>query len=704
MAVQTDPAGNQIIHWEHKTESCEYQVVTSRAPGGTLAESQVPCGYSFAVSPVGEVFAYAATGGEVDVFAAPAGQQLPTTPTVVKTFGPSQSENEVRIAFSPNGVPTIFLGNQDPSNFYVVEDLEAATRLPDGDWDLQAIDPSFLINRRPYFAIAADGSAVALWRHEDRSDPTTVYGLDYSRREAGATTWSAPAALVPSSSNDVNPEALQVNPTGGFTAIYSTDFAALDAVDMDASGTWSAVQPLTLVSGYVPLFGSLAFDSQGDAVAAWGEHYTSGGTIGYAFRAFSRPADSMTWNDGGTDLTTERTQDPRVSFDASDAAIVHANVNGERHIWVRPPGSSVFTETSGPPDSGAAAAPSLSTDSAGHETATWADASGAVYESVYDPVAPTIDHFTAPTAPVAGQPASFDISGSDLYGPVTYSVDFGDGLTANGRVLSHSRALLARTNSGTLQHTYAQPGTYNSVMTVTDGAANSTSTNRAVTVGAATPTVASPGVQSTPSAGPGASPAQAPAPLPPIAGLPDPVVGATANAFPIQAPVLIKQPGQSKFVPLIKPEQVKVGSIIDATKGIVRLTIMNARGKLDTADFYGGVFKLLQGKIGSKFATLLLTGGAFAGCPRAPKAVLSRKRLSPARSVRHLWGSGTGAFRTVGRFSSASVRGTKWLTDDRCNGTLTRVTQGKIAVSDFVKRKTIVIRAGHKYFARPKKR
>jgi hypothetical protein len=49
------------------------------------------------------------------------------------------------------------------------------------------------------------------------------------------------------------------------------------------------------------------------------------------------------------------------------------------------------------------------------------------------------------------------------------------------------------------------------------------------------------------------------------------------------------------------------------------------------------------------------------------------------------------------------VRGTRWLTEDRCDGTLTRVKRGKVAVRDIAKRKTVVVRAGRKYIARPKK-
>jgi hypothetical protein len=41
---------------------------------------------------------------------------------------------------------------------------------------------------------------------------------------------------------------------------------------------------------------------------------------------------------------------------------------------------------------------------------------------------------------------------------------------------------------------------------------------------------------------------------------------------------------------------------------------------------------------------------------------------------------------------------------DSCSGTLTRVATGVVSVRDNVKRKTIVLRAGKSYLARPKRR
>jgi hypothetical protein len=71
--------------------------------------------------------------------------------------------------------------------------------------------------------------------------------------------------------------------------------------------------------------------------------------------------------------------------------------------------------------------------------------------------------------------------------------------------------------------------------------------------------------------------------------------------------------------------------------------------------------------------------------------------------VRKLWGDGKGRFRMRGLYAVVTVRGTRWLLQDSCDGTLTRVSQGVVSVRDTVKRKTVLVRAGRKYLAVPNK-
>ena len=60
--------------------------------------------------------------------------------------------------------------------------------------------------------------------------------------------------------------------------------------------------------------------------------------------------------------------------------------------------------------------------------------------------------------------------------------------------------------------------------------------------------------------------------------------------------------------------------------------------------------------------------------------------------MRHLWGDGKGDFQTRGRGAAATVRGTIWLTEDRCDGTLVRVRRGSRArCATCALRKTILV-------------
>ena len=63
-----------------------------------------------------------------------------------------------------------------------------------------------------------------------------------------------------------------------------------------------------------------------------------------------------------------------------------------------------------------------------------------------------------------------------------------------------------------------------------------------------------------------------------------------------------------------------------------------------------------------------------------------------------------GSFRTTGRYSAATVRGTVWSTSDRCDGTLTVVKRGTVDVFDKITRKTVTVHAGHSYLAHRSRR
>ena len=67
-------------------------------------------------------------------------------------------------------------------------------------------------------------------------------------------------------------------------------------------------------------------------------------------------------------------------------------------------------------------------------------------------------------------------------------------------------------------------------------------------------------------------------------------------------------------------------------------------------------------------------------------------------------GNARGRFRTRGRHSTATVRGTIWLTKDSCNATTTVVRQGVGDVRDLRKKKNVRVRLGRRYTARARMR
>ena len=197
---------------------------------------------------------------------------------------------------------------------------------------------------------------------------------------------------------------------------------------------------------------------------------------------------------------------------------------------------------------------------------------------------------------------------------------------------------------------------------------------------------------------PGAQPPGTQPPAQQPTSVPPPVLARTFNAEPVSGRVLARVPGTTRFVPIEQLTSLPTGTIVDTRRGRVRLFAADGKGGIQSAEFYEGLFRLLQPARGRGLVELHLFGGNFTGCGKAvkPAGAAAGKKT---RSVRHLWGDGKGRFRTVGRFSSATLRGTQWLTDDRCDGTLTRVTKGSVTVRDFVKRRSVVLRAPKRYLA-----
>jgi hypothetical protein len=176
-----------------------------------------------------------------------------------------------------------------------------------------------------------------------------------------------------------------------------------------------------------------------------------------------------------------------------------------------------------------------------------------------------------------------------------------------------------------------------------------------------------------------------------------PVAGRSVDARAASGTVTVQLPGTHAFVPLDQAASMPVGSVIDARQGTVTLQAALPGVGAETGTFSGSRFAVHQ-DTRRHLTELRLTGGDFGRCADRTLAAAGTRKKTVIRS---LWGADHGGhFRTHGHNSVATVRGTHWLTEDRCDGTLTKVTQGAVAVYDRRTHRTVVVHAGHSYLAR----
>jgi hypothetical protein len=178
-----------------------------------------------------------------------------------------------------------------------------------------------------------------------------------------------------------------------------------------------------------------------------------------------------------------------------------------------------------------------------------------------------------------------------------------------------------------------------------------------------------------------------------------PQLGQEFAAAPAGGTVLVDQPGPGGFEPLPAGAAVPVGSVVDARNGTASITTELDSGRTQTAQFWGAVFKVRQRSDEGGVTEIVLRGAPDCKAP----AATGKKIVSSSHKRRRggLWGRDTkGRWRTRGRGSQATTRGTRWYTEERCDGTYTKVTEGAVDVQDFATKRTVLVKAGRSYLAR----
>ncbi|MBA2506867.1 MAG: hypothetical protein H0V29_13145 [Thermoleophilaceae bacterium] len=202
--------------------------------------------------------------------------------------------------------------------------------------------------------------------------------------------------------------------------------------------------------------------------------------------------------------------------------------------------------------------------------------------------------------------------------------------------------------------------------------------------------------------GPEPLPVTAPPPTPTQTG-PTPTQDQTQVITPLTGTVLVRQPGQKVFTKLLAATLIKDRSEVDTRKGTARITVAKDKfGGTSTADVSLGLVIVDQmGRL-----TQLKLSEKLTGCPRGDKRKSRSKSKASRRKPkkRRVFVKSKDNFQTRGNHAAGTVRGTQWTTNDTCKSTTIRVTEGIVAVRDFVKKRTVSVRAPKSYTARARKR
>jgi hypothetical protein len=361
----------------------------------------------------------------------------------------------------------------------------------------------------------------------------------------------------------------------------------------------------------------------------------------------------------------------------------------------------------------------IDADAQGNALAGWSlfddsAAMGKVFAAAFDgqpPATPTVDVSPGGSA-VVGQAVTFHATAADSWTPqVQFAWTFGDGGTSTG---------------DTVTHAFGSAGTFTVGVTASDDAGNTSTKSTTVTIGPAQaaqgpdtdhdtipdvpdncPTV--PNTDQADADGDGIGDACDTSNTP--EALKSVAVQVVSGEVFYKPPASLSQ-APAGFKPLTGGATLPVGTTLETSKGRVELTAAaRTTGKQTMkAQFFDGRFvirQVRQAKRGAKarrlFTQLRLSGGKFrstCGAKASSSRELAAKKKRSKKKVRSLWGDGKGSFQTRGQGAAATVRGTRWLTQDRCDGTLVRVRRGRVEVRDLFRKRTVRVKAGESYLAR----
>jgi Ca2+-binding RTX toxin-like protein len=199
-----------------------------------------------------------------------------------------------------------------------------------------------------------------------------------------------------------------------------------------------------------------------------------------------------------------------------------------------------------------------------------------------------------------------------------------------------------------------------------------------------------------------------------------PIVGRYARVLR-EGEFRLRLPQGRRFFRLYQDVKIPIESTIDPRADDVRLVTARNPGARQVASVSAGRFAVRQ-RGRRRAVTELRLAGRLPDCrgsstqegraKRAARSSPRRLRVAVGKSVAGpkvsnragvsvapRKGKRGGGVEVLGKYSRGASTGTRWLTEDRCDGTLTTVISGTVRVRDFGRGRTVTVRPGKPYLA-----
>ena len=318
-----------------------------------------------------------------------------------------------QVAVDPQGDATAIWDRFDGSNYVI----QVSSRAAGGSWEAPVELSSGALQAYPQIAVDSQGETIAVW---DRFTSTSVSVQEATRTPGGA--WQSPVTLATEASS---PQ-IAFDPQGDATVIWAASVGGHELIQTTTrpvDGGWESPSPVSVASETDVGHPQISIDSQGDAVAAWGQVFSN------VVSASTRAAGGFWQTPVKLSITGEFASYPQLAIDPQGDATA---------IWSSSPGGSFEAQVSTRPAGGTWQAPIELGDSVestqiaagpqGEAMAVWVhSSSGGSEKTVLSSVRPPGGSWQSPIAISTGESAVAPRAAIDQQGDATAVWDYTNG-------------------------------------------------------------------------------------------------------------------------------------------------------------------------------------------------------------------------------------------------------------------------------------